>query len=155
MAERCTFHEKVEPSPGGGKIVNTEPFIITVHRAARVLEVQYPSRPTMTAYEQYETEVREAILELEKSGAWDCIVDQTQLRALAPDFPPRISELNVWSRAHGMHRTARVVSDSAIGELQTIRILKESGVNDIGAVFRDREEAWKFVTGQVNVESSP
>lgn len=134
--------------------MNTEPFIITVHRRERVLEVKYPAHPTMTAYEQYEGEIREAILELEKSGPWDCIVDQTSLRALAPDFPPRIAELNVWSRTHGMHRTARVVSDSAVGELQTIRILKESGITDIGAVFHSREEAWKFVTGQVKDESS-
>ncbi|PZR17504.1 MAG: STAS/SEC14 domain-containing protein [Archangium gephyra] len=134
--------------------MKTESFIITVHHADRVLEVQYPSRPTMSAYEQYETEIRKAILELEKSGPWDCLVDQTQLRALAPDFPPRIAELNVWSRVHGMHRTARVVSDSAVGELQTIRILKESGITDIGAVFHDRKDAWAFVTGQSKDDSS-
>lgn len=129
-------------------------FIIIVHRAERVLEVQYPSRPTMLSFEQYETDIRREILELEKAGTWDCIVDQTVLRALAPDFPPRIAELNVWSRAHGMHRTARVVSDSAVGELQTTRILKESGTTDIGAVFHDRKEAWAFVTGQSKDDSS-
>ncbi len=131
-----------------------ERFTITVHDEARVLEVRYPSRPTMTAYEQYETEVRAAILELAKDGAWDCIVDQTQLRALAPDFPPRISELNVWSRKHGMRRTARVVSDSAVGELQTLRILKASGVTEFGAVFHEREAAWAFVTDHSKDETS-
>lgn len=135
--------------------MNDERFTITVHHADRVLEVRYPSRPTMSSYEQYETEVRAEVLKLAKNGAWDCIVDQTQLRALAPDFPPRISELNVWSRGHGMRRTARVVSDSAVGELQTLRILKESGVHEVGAVFHDRETAWAFVTDHSKDEDSP
>lgn len=127
--------------------MKSEPFVITVHAAERVLEVRYPSRPTMASYGEYEKAVRAAIAELSAGGAWDCIVDQRQLRALAPDFPPRISELNVWSKERGMRRTARVVSDSAVGELQTLRILKESGVTEMGAVFHDREEAWAFVTG--------
>ena len=127
--------------------MNPAPFTITVHAKERVLEVRYPERPTMAFYEQYELEVRAAILRLAAEGPWDCIVDQSALRALAPDFPPRIAVLNAWAREHGMHRTARLVSDSAVGELQTVRILRESGVLHIGAVFHDRAAAWAFVTG--------
>lgn len=121
-------------------------FTLTVHAPERVLEVRYPVRPTMESYEQYEVELRAAILRLEPQGSWDLVVDQSALRALAPEFPPRIALLNAWAKEHGMRRTARVVSNSAVGELQTIRILRESGVLHIGAVFHDRAAAWAFVT---------
>ncbi|MFZ5440516.1 MAG: hypothetical protein ACOZQL_10945 [Myxococcota bacterium] len=113
-----------------------------------MLEVRYPARPSLDAWAQYEVEVRAAILELAKKGAWECLVDQTALKALAPDFPPRIAEINHWAREHGMQRTARLVSDSAVGELQTQRILKEGGVKDMGAVFHERAEAWRFLTSK-------
>ena len=100
----------------------------------------------MPFYEQYELEVRAAIVALAAGGPWDCIVDQTALRALAPEFPPRIATLNAWAREHGMRRTARLVSDSAIGELQTLRILRDAGVTNMGQVFHDRPSAWAFVT---------
>jgi hypothetical protein len=129
--------------------VKTEPFLISVHPKERVLEVRYPERPTMEQYERYEREVRAAILALAAGGAWDCIVDQSALKALAPDFPPRIALLNSWAREHGMRRTARLVSDSAVGELQTIRILREAGVINIGRVFHERSEAWTFVTSSL------
>lgn len=125
-----------------------EPFTIKVHSVERVLEVRYPERPTMDSYEQYELAVRSAILQLAAGGQWDCIVDQTSLMALAPDFPPRISLLNAWARENGMRRTARLVSESYIGELQTLRILRDSGVINTAQVFRDRTEAWSFVTGK-------
>ena len=122
------------------------PFVIIVHARERVLEVRYPERVTEAFYEQYDREVRAAILGLAAGGPWDCVVDQSALRALAPEFPPRISVLNAWAREHGMRKTARLVSDSAIGELQTLRILREAGVTTTGAVFHDRDAAWKFVT---------
>ena len=83
-------------------------------------------------------------------GQWDCIVDQTALKAMAPDFPPRISELNVWAAEHGMRRTARLIASSAVGELQTQRILKDSGVKEMGALFHTHEDAWKFATGMTS-----
>ena len=124
-----------------------EPFVITVHAEARVLEVRYPARPTVEAFETYEREVRAAIERLAPGGGWDCIVDQTSIKALAPEFPPRIAALNHWASGKGMRRTARLVSDSAVGELQTLRILRDAGVSDMGRVFRSRDEAWKFSTG--------
>ena len=126
-----------------------EPFTIQVHARERVLEVRYPERPALETYEQYEVAVRAAILSLAAGGQWDCIVDQTALRALAPDFPPRISALNDWARENGMRRTARLVSDSYIGELQTMRILRDGGVINAAQVFRDRAAAWDFVIGKV------
>ena len=125
-----------------------EPFTIEVHETERVLEVRYPERPTMELFEEYEREVRAAMTALARRGPWDCIVDQSALRTLAPDFPPRIAVLNAWAHEHGMRRTARLVSDSAVGELQTIRILRESGVQHIGRVFHERAAAWDFVTGK-------
>lgn len=121
-------------------------FTIIVHEAERVLEVRYPPRPSLESWEQYVVEVKVVILELGKRGPWECLVDQTALKALAPDFPPRIAEINGWARGHGMQRTARLVCDSAVGELQTLRILKEAGVKDMGAVFHDRATAWQFLT---------
>lgn len=123
-----------------------EPFVVVVHKDRRILEVRYPTRPTLQTYEAYEKEVRAAIEKLAEGGEWDCLVDQTALKAMAPEFPPRISELNAWARTKGMRRTARVVSGSAIGELQTVRILRDSGVKDVGAIFHDRAEAWKTLT---------
>lgn len=128
-------------------MIDDELFVITVHERSHVLEVRYPSRVTMAAFERYVTEVKAAVLLLHRQGQWDCIVDQAALKAMAPDFPPRISELNVWSAAHGMRRTARLIASSAIGELQTLRILKDAGVNEMGAIFHTHQDAWKFVTG--------
>lgn len=122
-----------------------EPFIVKVHAKERILEVHYPTRPTMETYAAYEAEVRGAILELARGGEWDCLVDQTALKALAPEFPPLIAKLNSWARSQGMRRTARVVGDSAIGELQTVRILRDSGVKDIGSTFHDRTSGWAWL----------
>ena len=119
--------------------MKAEPFTITVHQKERVLEVRYPEHPTMELYEKYELQVRLAIRALAAGGPWDCIVDQSALKALAPDFPPRIATLNGWAKENGMRRTARLVSNSAVGELQTIRILREAGVMRIGRVFHDRD----------------
>lgn len=115
-------------------------FSIVVHQADRIIEVRYPARPTMDSYLRYERDVRAAI-EAQK-GQWDCLVDQSALSALAPEFTPRIADLNAWAREHGMRHTARVISESAIGELQGARILKQGGVQDVGTLFKKRDEAW-------------
>jgi len=121
-------------------------FTVIVHADTRILEVHYPAHPTLEGYETYEKEVREAILSL--GGEWDCLVDQSALKALAPEFPPRIAVLNQWAREHGMRRTVRVVSDSAVAELQNLRILRESGNTDVGRLFRDRALAWQALKGE-------
>ncbi|MCC6336839.1 MAG: STAS/SEC14 domain-containing protein [Myxococcales bacterium] len=128
--------------------MKSEPFSVVVHAERRILEVRYPTRPTMEAFGAYEAEVRRAIEGLAKGGEWDCLVDQTALKALPPEFPPLIAKLNTWARGKGMRRTARVLSDSAIGELQTVRILKDAGVKDIGSAFKDRDSGWAWLTGK-------
>jgi hypothetical protein len=126
--------------------VKSEPFKVMLHAKERILEVHYPARPTMESYQSYEVEVRAAIEALAQGGKWDCLVDQTALKALAPEFPPLIAKLNTWARGQGMRHTARVVAESAIGELQSVRILRDSGVKDIGSMFHHRRDAWEWLT---------
>jgi hypothetical protein len=121
-------------------------FVITVHQAERIIEVRYPHRPTLEAYEIYERDIRAAIKAM--GSPWDCLVDQSALSALAPEFTPRIADLNHWARKQGMRHTTRVISESAIGELQGMRILKQAGVQDVGSLFRSREEAWASLRSQ-------
>jgi hypothetical protein len=120
-------------------------FTVTVHAEERILEVHYPPRPSLEAYDAYEAEVRAAISSFE--GEFDCLVDQSALKALAPEFPPRLAALNLWARENGMRRTLRVVGQSAVGELQSQRILRESGNTDVGQLFHDRAEAWRALRG--------
>ncbi len=123
-----------------------ERFVVIVHAEERIVEVRYPPRLTEASYRAYDKEIRAAIENL--GGVFDCLVDQTALKALAPEFPPRIAELNVWARGKGMRKTARVVSESAVGELQGARILRDSGVRDVGAIFKSRDDAWSFLRGK-------
>ena len=51
-----------------------------------------------------------------------------------------------WARGKGMRHTARVVAESAIGELQSVRILRDSAVKDIGSMFHHRRDAWEWLT---------
>jgi hypothetical protein len=119
-------------------------FVITVHRDHRIIEVKYPVLPTVESFRVYERNIREAI---DKMGPpWDCLVDQTALKAFAPELTTPIAELNRWALGKGMRRTARVLALSAIGELQSTRLLKEGGVSNIAQVFRSREEAWAALT---------
>ncbi len=76
------------------------------------------------------------------AGEWDCLVDQRALTLMPPELPPKIAVLNVWARGKGMRRTARVVKDSAVAELQVNRILRDSGTAQVGSIYKTREEAW-------------
>ncbi|MFO0596182.1 MAG: hypothetical protein U0228_12780 [Myxococcaceae bacterium] len=115
-------------------------FEIIVHRAERTIEVIYPARPTADSFGRYDTKIREAITSL--GPQWDCLVDQSAVQALAPELAPRVAELNQWAAARGMEHTARVLSASAIGELQGERILREAGVKKIGSLHKSRADAW-------------
>ncbi len=121
----------------------TEEWEVVLHEQERVLEVKYPQRPTAASFDRYDRTVRAAIEKLAAGGKWDCLVDQTTVRALAPELATRISALNAWAHGKGMRKTVRVIADSAIGELQSVRILREGGVRDIGSLFKSRDEAWK------------
>lgn len=119
-------------------------FAVILHERERILEVRYPARPSLESFAVYDREVRAAIIKL--GGTWDCLVDQSGLQALPPELTPKVAELNQWARGKGMQHTARVVVDSAIGELQSKRILRESGNADVGRVYRSRAEAWSALT---------
>jgi hypothetical protein len=121
-------------------------FEIIVHGRERILEVRYPRRPTPESYAQYEKDVRAAIIAWH--GEWDCLVDQSALKAMPPELPPKIAELNAWARATGMRRTARVVRDSAVAELQVNRILRDSGTAQVGSIYTSRALAWTALTAK-------
>lgn len=125
-------------------MTKTADFTITVHAAERVVEVVYPSHPTAMSFATYEQQVREAILAMK--GTWDCLVDQRALKVAPPEISGRLGELNAWARQHGMRRTARVVADSAISELQARRISREAQLAEQAQLFRSREDAWAYVT---------
>ena len=121
-------------------------FEIVVHGRERILEVRYPKRPTAESYARYETDVRAAIEAWR--GEWDCLVDQTALKAMPPELPPKIAVLNAWARGKGMRKTARVVKDSAVAELQVNRILRDSGTAQVGTLHRSRAQAWAALTAK-------
>jgi hypothetical protein len=119
-------------------------FLITVHASQRIIEVRYPLRPTMETFRKYDVEIRAAIAKM--GPPWDCLVDQSGLSAFAPELTPLIAELNRWAATKGMRRTARVVGASAIGELQSSRVLRDGGVSSISGVYHSRADAWAALT---------
>ena len=120
--------------------MKVEEFEIIVHQAQRTIEVRYPARPTLDAFMRYDKAIRAAITKM--GPPWDCLVDQSRVQALSPDIAPRVAELNAWAVTKGMEHTARVLSASAIGELQGERILRDAGVKKIGSLHKDRDPAW-------------
>jgi hypothetical protein len=119
-------------------------FLISVHRDERIIEVVYPSQLDEAGYARYDQDIRRAVTEL--GGQWDCLVDQRALAVAPPELTDRIAGLNRWAREHGMRRTARVVKDSAIAELQVRRIIKQGGVESDATLHHDRDEAWQALT---------
>jgi hypothetical protein len=135
--------------------LSDDSFVVTLHEKERVLEVVYPARITLAAFEKYETQTRELIAQLAPAGPWHCLVDQSRVAAtMSPDMPPRIADLVAWSLEQGMDRVARVLSPSELGRLQTGRILRAAGVSETALLFQDRESAWAFVTTGSKLDSS-
>ncbi len=127
-------------------MTETTDFEILVHGRERILEVRYPSRPSPASYARYEKAVRTAIEAWH--GEWGCLVDQSALKLMPPELPPLIAVLNVWARGKGMRRTARVVKDSAVAELQVNRILRDSGTAQVGSLYKTRALAWAALTAK-------
>ncbi len=119
---------------------------ITFHEVERILEVRYPSRPTLESFGRYELAVRDLISSL--AGPWHCLADQSSLALLPPELPARIAELNAFARTRGMARTARVVRPGATAELQVARILKQSGTGLAGTQCASRAQAWATLTSK-------
>ena len=126
-------------------VTKTAHFIIRPHKDVRIIEVVYPSHPTLDSYLDYERDVRDVILAMR--GQWDCLVDQRSLKVAPPEISGRIGELNAWARENGMRRTARVVADSAVSELQARRITREAQLAEEAKLFHTREDAWSYLTG--------
>jgi hypothetical protein len=121
-------------------------FEITFHEAERVLEVRYPARPTLDSFTRYESAMREMIRSV-SDEPWKCLVDQSALSVMPPELPPRLVELNAWAKTKGMGRTVRVVKPSATAQLQAGRIMKKSGIDEIGTQCFTRQEAWDALVG--------
>lgn len=121
-------------------------FEVQVHEHERIVEVKYPRRLTADSLHEYETTLKAAV---EKLGSgWRCLVDQTSLDVIPPHLTDQITEMNRWAAQHGLVAAARVVRKTAVGELQSKRILRESGLGDAAHVFFDRAEAWSVLVGQ-------
>jgi len=82
-------------------------------------------------------------------STWRCLVDQTNLDVIPPHLTDQITEMNRWAAQHGLVAAARVVKKTAVGELQSKRILRESGLGETAHVYFDRSEAWGHLVGPV------
>jgi|JI10StandDraft_1071094.scaffolds.fasta_scaffold1055765_1 hypothetical protein len=120
-------------------------FEVQVHERERVIEVKYPRRLTADALRAYESELKEAVKKL--GSTWRCLVDQTNLDVIPPHLTDQITEMNRWAAQHGLVAAARVVKKTAVGELQSKRILRESGLGETAHVYFDRTEAWGHLVG--------
>jgi hypothetical protein len=120
-------------------------FEIRVHERERVIEVKYPKRFTPESLKAYEAELKSAVQRVGPS--WRCLVDQTSLDVIPPHLTDFITEMNRWAAQHGLIAAARVVKKTAVGELQSKRILRESGLGETAHVYFDRAEAWQSLVG--------
>jgi hypothetical protein len=120
---------------------STEPsFELLVHERERIIEVKYPRRLSIASLEHYATELKLAVGRL--NSTWRCLVDQTNLDVIPPHLTDLITEMNRWAVQHGLVAAARVVRKTAVGELQSKRILRESGLSETAQVYFERAEAW-------------
>lgn len=120
-------------------------FKVQVHERERVIEVKYPRKLTAEALEAYEAQLHRVVEQL--GASWRCLVDQTSLDVIPPHLTDQITEMNRWAAKHGLVAAARVVKKTAVGELQSKRILRESGLGT-ASVFFDRDEAWQSLVGE-------
>ncbi|MBE2248691.1 MAG: hypothetical protein IAE78_04005 [Myxococcus sp.] len=119
-------------------------FEVQVHERERVIEVKYPRRLTPEALAAYADQLKLAVGKL--NSTWRCLVDQTSLDVIPPHLTDQITEMNRWAVQHGLVGAARVVRKTAVGELQSKRILRESGLGETAHVYFDRTEAWQHLT---------
>ena len=121
-------------------------FEVQVHERERIVEVRYPRKLTADSLHEYEATLKAAVGKL--GSGWRCLVDQTSLDVIPPHLTDQIAEMNRWAAQHGLVAAARVVRRTAVGELQSKRILRESGLGDAAHVFFDRGEAWSVLVSQ-------
>jgi hypothetical protein len=114
------------------------PFEIRIDRPRQIIEVVYPARPTSDDVAAYVVAIQSAIVSME--GDWDCLVDQRQLKLMAPALVEEVAVLNTWAEQRRMRRSARVVS-GAVASLQATRMAREASLRAKVRSFVSREEA--------------
>jgi hypothetical protein len=117
-------------------------FVIKPADGGRILEVEYPARPTQEEVSEYSLASRAAIRQL--AGTWGCLVDQRRLIVMPPDVVAVMAELNAFAQNHGMVGSARVVS-SKMSELQATRLGREATLKVPLRTFDDRELALQWL----------
>ena len=87
-----------------------------------IVEVIYPDNPTPEDIKAYVTQAHE-VIDAQRGRPFCCLADQRAVRVMPPDLVAVLGELNKYAYAHGMLRTARLVS-STIAELQTRQLAR-------------------------------
>jgi hypothetical protein len=106
------------------------PFEIFVHpgdaiiELVPIVEVIYPPNPTPEDIQAYVARAHE-VIDAQHGRPFCCIADQRAVRVMTPELVAALGELNTYAYAHGMLRTARLVS-STIAELQTRQLAREN-----------------------------
>lgn len=114
-----------------------------IHPRERIIEIIYPERPTVEAFERYEKKLKEAIKALKME--FDCIVDQRAPILASPELAERMVSLTKWAEKHGMRRLVRVIAKSASAALQAKRIAKEASIAAPTVAKETREEAFEWL----------
>jgi len=114
------------------------PFDVRIHPGKSILEIVYPPVPSAHEVEDYAAQLRRIIPEL--TPEWASLVDQRGLEAMPKELLRAVATLNVYAEAHGMARSARVVSDEAEA-MQSWRIAREGSVRVPIRSFQSRDEA--------------
>ncbi len=122
------------------------PFQLTVLPNERRIEVSYPDAPGALEVADYGLRLHKAINEMK--GTWCILVDQRQLRFMAPEVQRNMSSLAAYAQARGMRRGARLVCDAVSG-LQVWRMHKEAGLTIRTETFTDRETALAWLYSEV------
>lgn len=114
-----------------------------IHPRERIIEIVYPERPTVAAFERYEKKLKDAITALKWD--FDAIVDQRAPILASPELATRMVALTQWAEKHGMTRLVRVIAKSASAALQAKRIAKEASVAAPTVAVETREEAFEWL----------
>jgi hypothetical protein len=112
-------------------------FNIIEHPGA-ILEFVYPERPSADDVAAYVSDVRRLIDR--QRGPWCCLVDQTALPVMPPEFVETVKGLNTYAAKRGMRKTARLVT-SAVASLQAARFAREVHLAASLRTFTSRQAA--------------
>ena len=114
-----------------------------IHPRERIVEIVYPERPTVEAFDRYEKRLKDALTAMRME--FDCIVDQRAPIVASPELAERMVSLTRWAQAHGLRRLVRVIANSPSAALQFKRITKEAKIAAPTALVQTREEAFAWL----------